>query len=396
VNAPAERGYRHTALLYDSTDELLTAAVPFLVEGLAAGEVAVLSCGREHSALLAEALGADARVVVMDREAIYTRPTAAVAAYRRMMLRQVADGASRVRLVGEVRVGDGPEDLATWARFEAVCNVALAPLPLSSVCAYDTRTLPDPLRESVVQTHPGFLTTGGRTPNHRYVDPVTVLRRSSSLRPAPGEAVDPALRLSGLTDRACLPDVRARLRAALAGPWWQEEIRRDFVAALAEVASNAFRHGRPPVDLRLWTTPSRLLCTVTDRGAGFDDPLAGYLPPGDRRAAGAGLWLARQSCDRLEAYPDRGGFTVRLTTRLPASASEVSATAWQSRGETAAVRAERAHGRAAELLRRFNARAAATEDLDRSEREARSHLPRLRDQLQQRRGRSDERTWPPG
>jgi anti-sigma regulatory factor (Ser/Thr protein kinase) len=239
------------------------------------------------------------------------------------------------------------------------------------------------------------LTAGGRTPNHRYVDPVTVLRRSSPFRPAPLEAADPVVHLSGLTGRTCLPDIRARLRASLAGPWWQEEIRRDFVAAAAEVAGNAFRHGRPPVELRLWTTPSRLLCTVTDRGTGFDDPLAGYLPPGEPGVSGAGLWLARQSCDRLEAYPDRSGFTVRLTTRLPASASEVPATAWQTRGETAAVRAERAQVRAAELLRRFDARAATTDALDRSEREARSRLPRLRDELQQRHGLSDGSTRPP-
>jgi anti-sigma regulatory factor (Ser/Thr protein kinase) len=240
-----------------------------------------------------------------------------------------------------------------------------------------------------------LLTAEGRTPNRHYLDPVTVLRRSSSLRPASIEATNPAVHLAGLTDRACLPDVRARLRASLAGPWWQEEIRRDFVAAVAEVTANAFRHGRPPVELRLWATPSRLLCTVTDRGTGFDDPLAGYLPPGAPGVPGAGLWLARQSCDRLDAYLHRGGFTVRLTTRLPASASEVPATAWQTRGETAAVRAERAQGRAAELLRRFNARAATTETVGRGEREARSQLPRLREQLQQRRGLSSEGTRPP-
>ena len=84
--------------------------------------------------------------------------------------------------------------------------------------------------------------------------------------------------------------------------------------------SNALRHGRPPVDVRLWTTPTRLVCAVTDRGNGFDDPLAGYVPYDDDHTR-AGLWLARRSCDSLDYVATPDGFTARLTTDLPPTTS---------------------------------------------------------------------------
>ena len=39
-------GYNHDALLFDTDDRLIEVAVPFLLEGLAAGEAAVVATGR--------------------------------------------------------------------------------------------------------------------------------------------------------------------------------------------------------------------------------------------------------------------------------------------------------------------------------------------------------------
>jgi anti-sigma regulatory factor (Ser/Thr protein kinase) len=83
--------------------------------------------------------------------------------------------------------------------------------------------------------------------------------------------------------------------------------------------TNAFRYGGPPVHVRVWTTPFRLLCTVTDCGAGADLLFAGYSRGDVDEQTGAGLWLARQTCDRLDAYPTPGGFTVRLSSAVPAA-----------------------------------------------------------------------------
>jgi hypothetical protein len=68
----------------------------------------------------------------------------------------------------------------------------------------------------------------------------------------------------------------------------------------------------------VWSTPARSLCTVTDCGSGFEDPLTGYLPgqlddhiPG----RGLGLWLARQVGDHIGAFKGDGFFTVRIVTQ---------------------------------------------------------------------------------
>jgi anti-sigma regulatory factor (Ser/Thr protein kinase) len=84
------------------------------------------------------------------------------------------------------------------------------------------------------------------------------------------------------------------------------------------MTTNALRHGRPPVDLRLWAAEGRLVCTVTDRGAGLQDPFIGYGPAhgDDLSLGGMGLWLARQLCDHVDITPIGEGVRVRLTTVL--------------------------------------------------------------------------------
>jgi len=124
------------------------------------------------------------------------------------------------------------------------------------------------------------------------------------------------LHVATLTDAVQLAEVRARLGLALSATPRYERLSADFVIATAEVLTNALRHGRPPVHVRLWTTPTGLVCDVTDRGEGFDNPLAGYVPYGDDLAR-AGLWLARQCCDTLDFFSTPGGFTARLTTHFP-------------------------------------------------------------------------------
>ena len=145
MSRPATGGYAHHVLFFGSDAELVQAAVPFLQEGLAAGDAVVLACEARRNRVLADALGGDPRVGFLERSRTYLRAPVAVATYRRMVERQLAAGARRVRLVGEVQFGQDPAAWSEWIRYEAVCNVALAPYPFWSVCAYDTGTLPEPI-----------------------------------------------------------------------------------------------------------------------------------------------------------------------------------------------------------------------------------------------------------
>ncbi|MDG4801890.1 ATP-binding protein [Micromonospora sp. WMMD980] len=83
--------------------------------------------------------------------------------------------------------------------------------------------------------------------------------------------------------------------------------------AVSEVVGNALRHGTPPVRLRLWSAPDRIVVAVHDRGPGPKDPYAGLLPAGDGTEGGLGLWITHQSCDHVTHHRDADGFTIRLT-----------------------------------------------------------------------------------
>jgi anti-sigma regulatory factor (Ser/Thr protein kinase) len=226
------------------------------------------------------------------------------------------------------------------------------------VCAYDTRALPEPVLVSAQHTHPLVLapdTPALAEPNPRYVSPAPFLRRSGGAEPDPLESTTPTWVSDDLTDRAQVASLRHAIRSALGTV--PARARSDFVAAIVEVATNGLIHGLAPVGVRTWVTPQRVLCTVTDQGQGFDDPLAGYAPvdTGDPYRAGAGLWLARQSCDSLVMASGPDGFTVRLSASVPANGARPRGVGGaQARAEAAQWRAYKARMRAEELQRRLD------------------------------------------
>lgn len=307
-------GLLHDALFYGADDELVAAAAPFLRAGMEAGDRTLLVCTEHNTALLTEALDGDPRLRTVPAGDTYRRVPGTIDAYRHLMLREVAGGTRRVRLVGEVNFGDSPGEWEEWTRYEAVCNRALAPYPLWAICLYDTRQLPAQVLTAGLQTHPHLVGVASRRSNPHYIDPADFLRRSARRSPDPAEAGPPVLVVDDLTD---LGQLRHDLRAILTGPDLPAESADGFVLAVSEVAANAVRHGRPPVAVRLWAGPTRWLCTVTDHGAGIDDPFTGYTPavPRGLSPAGLGLWLTRQLCDRVSLTTTRTGFTVRLELR---------------------------------------------------------------------------------
>ncbi|WP_448627200.1 anti-sigma factor RsbA family regulatory protein [Geodermatophilus sp. URMC 64] len=377
------QAYRHRGLFFASPEELLAAAVPFLAEGLEAGQPALLACRAELNAALFEALGDDERIFLLSEDDVGTGDVRALAARHRLVGRRTTGGASGVRLLVEV-AHDDRRSRREWLRFEAACNVALGQLPLSSVCAYDVRGLPEAVRRGVEATHPVLLTASGAVPNDRYVDPVLVLLRAMA-PPDPVEATPPTLHLARLTDGDRSPQLRQRLRAVLVPPGGHRQVNADFATAVGEVLDNAFRHGRPPVELRLWVTPTRLVCTVTDQGRGFDDPWAGYRPPsGVAPRVGAGLWLARQTCGSLQATHE-GPFTVRLTTTLPEGDTALTRAAGRAAyAEVATNRAERARVRSEGLRSWSRGHASSALGLRQDGRWAARRLAEVSDQVRHR------------
>jgi anti-sigma regulatory factor (Ser/Thr protein kinase) len=312
---PPDGGYPHDALLFDTSDELVEVAVPFLLAGLAAGEGAVIATSRRTSELLCEAVGGEVRLDVVRRDEVYDRRTAtAITTYRRVGEQRLRNGARRVRLIGEIDYGSTPRDWLEWQRYEAVVNRALGGCPLWGLCVFDTQRVPEPILESAVRTHQHLHTPDGRVQNPGFVDPADYVR-SLPVPPEPLEDSTPRLSDDDVTDFIGL---RHAVAAELATSTAPRETAEDFLLAIDEMTSNAVRHGRPPVSLRLWTADDRVVCTIADSGPGWDDPFAGYGPAhgDDLSRGGMGLWLARQLCDHVDITQNAAGTAVRLTIRL--------------------------------------------------------------------------------
>ncbi|BCL17886.1 sensor histidine kinase [Micromonospora sagamiensis] len=302
-------GYFHEAICYDSDEELLAVVLPFLLGGVEAGEPTLVSFGERHAALVRSALPADSGVQFLAGGDVYARPTAAIRSYRRLLAEHVAAGAGQIRIVGEL----APAALGTtwdwWARYESAINHAYDEFPLWSMCAYDRRVTPAPVLADVLRTHPRVALPDGRhLPSETYTDPLVYLTEPRPVLPDPIQYTPPLVEL--------VEPSPARARAAVydadRGHLPPDDVE-DLVVAVSETVTNALRHGRRPVALRLWSGPDRIVVTVHDGGDGPKDPFAGLLPTGNGANGGLGLWITHQSCNHVTMHRGTDGFTVRLT-----------------------------------------------------------------------------------
>ena len=298
----------HDAFLYGSDEQLVTAMVPFLREGLTRGDAAAAVTTPGNLALLRDRLGADAHVSYVEAADWYVRPAAAIAQFDAAIRELIDGGAPHLRVVGELPFGSTAGEHASWNRYEAIVNEAFKRAPLWVVCLYDTRALPEQLIEAARRTHPTLFETRRRRQSVDYVEPAVLLGQI----PEPGIPVAGPPRLQLRIDG----DPRG-WRHSLAGAVEAEALPRgraeEFLIAVGEVVANALGHGHGLAELTLWSTNDGVVCAVHDDGPGVDDPFAGYLPPGnDDAAQGMGLWVARQLSDSLAIQSGADGTTVRL------------------------------------------------------------------------------------
>jgi anti-sigma regulatory factor (Ser/Thr protein kinase) len=309
------RRFVHDALLFDTSDALVEVAVPFLLDGLEAGDAAVIAAGARTADVLRDAVDGHPLVHVLERGDVYrARTPTAITTFRRLAEQRVADGVSGVRVVGEVDFGPTDRDWLEWQRYESVINEALGDWPLWGLCVFDTQRLPAPIVESALHSHSRLASPTGFRPNPDFVLPADYLR-TLPVPADPLEQTAPRLQAPDVDDFIGLRHAVAAELATVDAP---RDLIEDFLLAVDEMTSNALRHGGPPVSLRLWSAADRIVCTIADRGTGWDDPFAGYGPAhgDDLSRGGMGLWLARQLCDHVDITHDADGARVRLTVRL--------------------------------------------------------------------------------
>jgi hypothetical protein len=301
----------HEAGCYESDESLVALALPFLAAAAEAGEPALTVLGPAAGAALRDVLPADARVTHLPNSAVYARPALAVREIRRLLAENATTGASGTWLLSELPAERTGSTWDWWARYEATVNHAYRGFPLHTRCLYDTRRFGPDVLSDVARTHPELVDQEGPRPSPAYQGAEAFLRQRRPLRPDPLQAGPPRADLTNPMPG----EVRAAICADPDSPLTDTAVA-DLTVAVSEVATNAIRHGRPPLRVRVWSGAGRLVVAVTDQGDGPPDPYTGLLPARHAPDGGLGLWLAFQLCDHVAFGPTPEGFTIRLTAGL--------------------------------------------------------------------------------
>jgi anti-sigma regulatory factor (Ser/Thr protein kinase) len=303
---------RHDAIFYDDEFDFVSAAIPFIRDGIDAGEIVLVNTVTNPvTPLLRAMFGDEEQVVIADRP-VYDTPAAALDGYRRTMEKGLADGATGYRAMGYIDFDHTRLPWQEWLRYEAAVNRVFADFPFRTLCPYDVTQVPMTITDPIMRAHSGLVGPEGWRPNPGYVDPdVLVAQEDLRTPPHPLQAHPPRMVLEPSRD---LSELRMEIYAAT---MFTDLLRLevdDFVKAVTEVVANAHMHGTDPVRLRLWASDTGLVCTVTDQGRGIDDALAGYTRAAGPAEGGLGLWAARQLVDVLDWSHGADGFTVRVAT----------------------------------------------------------------------------------
>jgi len=304
--------YRHEALLYRGDDEFVAGTVPFIREGLDAGQPVMVAVIAPKIERLRLELGDYAdRVDFVDMAALGGNPAKIIPAWRDFVDEHAANG-QPIRGIGEpIWAGRRAPEVLECQLHEALLNLAVDPdTPLWLRCPYDVGQLEGDILAEAQRSHPVLVAEANYTGSTLYGG---IHHASASFD---HELAEPTVAVVELAfDASGLPAVRDVVtgRATLL------EIDRDKVSDLAlavhELATNSLRHGGGRGVLRVWQEPEALVCEVHDAGR-VEDPLVGRRIPSTRQEGGRGVWMANNLCDLVQMRSSETGTTVRVLTWL--------------------------------------------------------------------------------
>ena len=314
--SPAAPLLVHEALLYSTPGEFIEVTVPFLRRGLERGESAFVITNQANTGPLRAALGGAADDVDWADTAVWLpKPVDRIQALDRYVREHLDGGAPRVRIIDEsVWPEDSTGAVSELKRFESICNLLFAALPVWMVCPYNVSLFNDIIPDAY-RTHPVIRDARvSRQDSVAYLEPgefFKALDAAHELPPVPDDARVLHLHTPG--------EARSLIVAEASAAGLHADRVRDLELAACEMATNALRHGRQGAEMRVWTAPDEIVCQVSDTGRGLKDPLAGYGEPIEPDVGGWGLLLARRLCDNVEVRTSSRGTVIRLGMQLPGS-----------------------------------------------------------------------------
>jgi anti-sigma regulatory factor (Ser/Thr protein kinase) len=299
----------HEALYYGDLDEYLVGTVPFIQDGLAAGDPVLVAVPADRHGPVRAALGEDAdRVRFRDMADAGRNPNRIIP----WVLRAFVDehGSQRARIIGEpIFVGRMAEEIGPCVQHEALINVAFDGIDAMILCPYDVVHLSH-IVSAAEHTHPVIVERDGRRRPGEYLDPASVVDMHNTPLPEP-TIVDDAF----VFDLSRLGALRRIVRHHAVGAGLSAERVADAQVAVSEIATNALTHGGPTIaTLRAWSDPGRVVYEI--RGAGqIADPMAGRVVPSPDTPHGRGLLVANRLCDLIETHTMLTGTVTRLHLR---------------------------------------------------------------------------------
>jgi anti-sigma regulatory factor (Ser/Thr protein kinase) len=281
--------------------------VPFIREGLAAGEPVAVAVPGPNLDLLHAALGADGDHILMRDMTVAGRNPGRIIPTVLLAFADAYPG-QRVRIIGEpIWAGRSAVEYPACAQHEALINAAFTGRLATILCPYNT-TLLDPVwLQDAYKTHPVMLSGDRRWDSPHYADPAEVAAGFNQPLPDP-----PADAATITIDLYSLPVLRRFVtgQAARAGLAADQVV--DLTIAVNELAGNAVKHGGGTGELAVWVQDDHLICQLSDAGH-LTDPLAGRIPVSPAAPTGGrGLLLVNQLCDLVRVHSTPAGMTTRI------------------------------------------------------------------------------------
>jgi anti-sigma regulatory factor (Ser/Thr protein kinase) len=295
--------FMHPAFLYRGRDEYLAGLVPFILDGLAAGEPVLVAVPGPNLALIeAELAELASSVEPADMTQAGRNPGRIIPA---VLLAFADSHAGPVRLVGEpVWPGRSLLEYPACVVHEALINLAFEGRDATILCPYDAERLDPAVLKDAARTHPTLVDAGGTRDSDDYAPEATV-EAYNELLPTPALAATLQFDQAGLSDaRHFVADhgVRSGLSTIRA---------EDLTLAASELCTNSVLHGHGHGTLHMWPENGYVVCQVSDRGQ-ITDPLAGRRLATSGQLGGRGLLLVNHVADLVRTHTGVGGTAVRV------------------------------------------------------------------------------------
>jgi hypothetical protein len=307
--ARTRQSYRHEAFLWKGRAGFVDGLLPFIEEGIDAGEAVMVAATPEHGSWLSDSLGPRASEVhFADMTQLGRNPARIIPACQQFLDDRSGYGRP-ARAIGEpLWDGQRPEQVLECQLHEALMNLAVDPdLPFWVLCPYDAEHLDAEVLAEASRSHPALTTTGSYAGSrsyrgHHHAETLF----AADLPPIEGPVTEIEVTPADLAAAA----EAVTLQAA------SGDLGSDQVISLADtvrrLADDSLDRGARRLTVRVWDRPDVLVCEVADTTV-IRDLLVGRRRPA--RAERDPVWLANQVCDLVQVRSRESGTTIRLQMR---------------------------------------------------------------------------------